>query len=281
MLLFGATSAVGTRLLPLLAARCARITASSRAKQAADGAQHWLRESLPDAAAPDAGTTHVLSLGPLDLFVAWLTRQVPASGLRQVIAFGSTSAATKLDSPAADERALARRLLDAEATLARECARLGSAWTLLRPTLIYGGADDLVARIGRYSARWHVHPRPLGAFGRALRQPVHAGDLAVACIAATDNPAAFNRSFDLGGGEMLPLAQLIARSARAGGNRSLAIPAPLSGLLRVATALRRLPPSAALSPASLRRMAQDQVFDLGPARAALGFEPRGFEPGSP
>ena len=55
---------------------------------------------------------------------------------------------------------------------------------------------------------------------------------------------------------------------------------PLSGLLRVATALRRLPPSAALSPASLRRMAQDQVFDLGPARAALGFEPRGFEPGS-
>lgn len=279
--LFGATSATGVRLLPLLARAGAEVTASSRSTRAAGGAQRWFCEALPAAAPMGAGTTHILSLGPLDLFVDWLARQSPTAALRQIIAFGSTSAATKVDSSAPDERALARRLLDAEAMLARESARLSAAWTLLRPTLIYGGSEDLVARIARFSARWHVHPHPLGALGRALRQPVHAGDLAAATFAAIDNPAACDRSFDLGGAEALSLAQLIARSARAQGNRSLALPAPLSGLLRVAGALGMLPAPAALSPASLQRMAQDQIFDIGPARAALGFDPRAFEPGSP
>ncbi|MBL8243597.1 MAG: hypothetical protein JNL89_05390 [Rhodanobacteraceae bacterium] len=278
--LFGATSAVGRQLLPRLARAAAEVTASSRVAQASDAALHWLQEALPGAAAVDPATTHILSLGPLDLFVDWLAQQAPAGQLRQVIAFGSTSATTKSDSPAATERALARRLLDAEAALARESARLGIAWTLLRPTLIYGGSADLVARIARFSARWHVHPLPLGSFGRALRQPVHAGDLAAATFASIDNPAAFGRSFDLGGAEALSLAQLIARSARAQGNWSLTLPVPLSGLLRVAAVLGWLPARAALSPASLQRMAQDQVFDTGPARAALGYAPRPFQPGA-
>lgn len=278
---FGASSAVGARLLPLLARAGADVSASSRSTRAAVGAQRWLCEALPTAAALGAGSSHILSLGPLDLFVDWLARQPATAALRQIIAFGSTSAATKVDSSAPDERALARRLLDAEAALARESARLGIAWTLLRPTLVYGGSEDLVARIGRFSARWHVHPHLPGALGRALRQPVHAGDLAAATFAAIDNPTAGNRSFDLGGGEALSLAQLIARSARTHGNWSLAVPAPLSSLLRLTGALGLLPARAALSPASLQRMAQDQVFDLAPARAALGFDPRAFEPGSP
>lgn len=278
--LFGATSAVGRQLLPRLAHTAADVTASSRVAQANGPALRWLQEALPGAAAVDPATTHILSLGPLDLFVDWLAQQAPAGCLRQVIAFGSTSATTKSDSPAAAERALARRLIDAEETLARESGRLDIAWTLLRPTLIYGGDNDLVARIARFSARWHVHPLPLGRFGRALRQPVHADDLAVATFAAIDNPAAYGRGFDLGGAEALSLARLIARSARAQGNWSLALPAPFSGLLRVAAVLRLLPASAALSPASLQRMAQDQVFDLGPARTALGYAPRPFQPGA-
>ncbi len=278
--LFGATSAVGMRLLPRLAAAGASVSASSRTARAPAGKLHWRMDALPQAAALAAGTTHVISLGPLDLFIEWLTRQAPESGLRQVIAFGSTSATTKIASSAADERALAQRLLAAEAALDRECARLGVARTLLRPTLIYGGSDDLVARIGQFSRRWHVHPHPVGAIGRALRQPVHVADLASAAFAAVDNPAARGLNFELAGAEALPLAQLLARSARARGNPSFPVPVPFSALLRIAALSGRVPAAAALSPASLARMAQDQVFDIAPARAVLGFAPRPFDPGS-
>ena len=106
--LFGATSAVGRQLLPRLAQATAEVTASSRVPQAGGAALHWLRDALPGAAAVDPATTHILSLGPLDLFVDWLAQQAPAGRLRQVIAFGSTSATTKSDSPAAAERALVR-----------------------------------------------------------------------------------------------------------------------------------------------------------------------------
>jgi nucleoside-diphosphate-sugar epimerase len=281
-MMFGATSAVGSRLLPLLRERNLTVTAVSRRTltgwQQSHPEVHWLSAALADAPSIFAGVTHVLSLGPCDAFVDWLARQPTSSSLRQVIAFGSTSAETKVDSASADERALAASLRDSEARLASECARLGVAWTLLRPTLIYGGADDLVARIGRLAARWHVYPRPLGAVGRALRQPVHAADLAAAVVACIDNPAAFNGRFDLAGQETLSLADLIRRSAHACCSFALPVPMPAEALLRLAGSIGVLPRSSALGAASRTRLARDQVFDTAPARAALGFAPRGFVP---
>jgi uncharacterized protein YbjT (DUF2867 family) len=279
---FGATSPVGSYLLPLLQARQFAVTAFTRRSLTPWREQfpqiHWLQSSLVDAPSIAADTTHVLSLGPCDAFVDWLARQAPGPLLRQVIAFGSTSADTKIDSASADERALAKSLRESEARLARECARLGATWTLLRPTLIYGGADDLVARIGRMAARWHVYPRPLGAIGRALRQPVHAADLAAAVMASIDNPAAFNGRFDLAGQEVLSLAVLIRRSAQASGRMALPLPLPGGLLLRLAGSFGAFAGSARLSGAAATRLARDQVFDSGPARAALGFAPRGFAP---
>jgi nucleoside-diphosphate-sugar epimerase len=280
--LFGATSAVGCHLLPLLQAPQFAVTAFTRRSPTPWRVQfpqiHWLQSSLADAPSIGAGVTHVLSLGPCDAFVDWLARQSTSSSLRQVIAFGSTSAETKIDSASADERALAASLRESEARLASECARIGIAWTLLRPTLIYGGANDLVARIGRMAARWHVYPRPLGAIGRALRQPVHAADLASAVMAGIDNPAAFNGRFDLAGQETLSLAALIRRCAQASGRRALPLPLPGGLLLRLAGSFGAFAGSSRLSGAAATRLARDQVFDTAPARAALGFAPRGFAP---
>lgn len=276
--LFGATSAVGAHLLPRLQAAGCAVVASSRTTQADRAGVRWHRESLPGAAPPDPATTHLICLGPLDLFATWLSWQHPGTTLRQVIAFGSTSVRTKRASAAAGERALAQRLRDAEATLAAECARLRVRWTLLRPTLVHGGDQDLVARIGAIAARWRVYPRPLGRVGRALRQPVHVDDLAQAVLAALDNPAACDRAFDLGGAEVLSLARLCRRAALANTRCAMPLPLPMAWLLRIAATLGLLPASAALSPDSLQRMLQDQTCDNQPARDALGYAPRSFQP---
>ena len=282
LMLFGATSTVGAHLLPLLRERGSTVTAASRGALAPWRERHpdvrWIQSGLADAPAIAAGTTHILSLGPCDLFVDWLARQSPAPSLRQIIAFGSTSADTKIDSGSDDERALAQSLRQSELRLAIECARLGAAWTLLRPTLIYGGSDDLVARIGRIAARWHVYPRPLGRAGQAMRQPVHAADLAKAVIQAIDNPAAFNRRFDLAGQESLSLADLIRRSAKAATPLACPLPVPLGLLLRFAEVLGVTPGKSGLGRSAATRLGRDQLFDSEAAHTALGYTPRAFAP---
>lgn len=280
ILVFGASSAVGAYLLPLLAEGGWPVIAQTRmgVLPADSNSVRWITASLPQAPMPAVPVTHVLSLGPCDLFTDWLRRQQPSANWRQVIAFGSTSANTKIDSGAASERALAQRLRAAEATLAEEAARLRLQWTLLRPTMIYGGSNDLIARIARHAARWHVYPRLLGRVAKARRQPVHAADLALATLAAIDCPAATNQSFDLPGGESLPLAQLVRRAALAGTRWCMPLPLPLAVALKLAWRLGLLPTAAALGPDSLQRLAQDQLFDGSAARSALGYSPRPFEP---
>jgi nucleoside-diphosphate-sugar epimerase len=283
LLVFGATSVVGGYLLPRLASTSWPVTAVSRQQASAheqrDARIDWQLGTLPDACPPPEPTvTHIISLGPFDAFVAWLARQSPSGALRQVIAFGSTSTQTKLDSSSVAERDLAQSLLASEAALARECVRLGVRWTLLRPTLIYGGEHDLVARIGAFAARWHVYPRLLGSAGRARRQPVHADDLASAVVAAIDHEATFDQRVDLPGGEELSLAELIARAARTRTRLTMPIPIPFMLGARLATQLRWIGGSSGLNIDAGARISRDQVFNLGPAAQALGFDPRPFEP---
>lgn len=282
LLLFGATSVVGSYLLPLLAEQSWPVTAVSRRDQPLGHGHNphskWQISALPDSAAPESLVTHILSLGPCDAFVAWLAQQRSGGALRQIIAFGSTSAQTKLDSSSAAERSLAASLQASEAALARECERLGVRWTLLRPTLIYGGEQDLIARIGDFAARWHAYPRLLGSAGRARRQPVHAADLASAVMAAIDQPSAFERCIDLPGSEVLSLSRLIERAAHSRTGLTLPVPIPFALAVQFLAGLRWLPGSARLSSNSLQRMSRDQVFDLAPAAQILGFKPRPFTP---
>ena len=145
-LVFGASGQLGAPLLERLGEAGWRVFAVSRQARSDSPGQHWLRgefaqvEGLPDAV--DA----IFSCGPLDHFARWHA----GARLRcpRVVAFGSTSAATKHASEDEDERDVARRLLAAEASLFERCEARGGSATLLRPTLVYGaGRDQTLTRI--------------------------------------------------------------------------------------------------------------------------------------
>lgn len=272
--LSGATTAAGVALRERLAADAVAVCAlSRRAHPEAPGLQ-WIEADLASAPPAPADCAAWINLGPLDAFVSWLQRQPRAPALQQILSLSSTSVHTKRDSSAAAERALAQRLADAESALQAEGARLGVGTTLLRPTLIYGGANDLVARIGALAARWHVYPWLLGAAAHARRQPVHAADLASAVHAAWRQLGRGHRAYDLPGGETLTLRQLIRRAALAGSTYAMPVPLPAGWLLRLSGGHAQ----AALQRDSLARMARDQLFDAASARAELGYQPRSFQP---
>lgn len=273
----GATSLVGTCLLPLLKQAGVQVTAFSRLESAQgnDGVA-W----RPLAASSPA---HVTEGGELPFWVClapiWVLPEyfalLETHGVRRLVALSSTSRFSKEDSPDPEEQEVAGRLAAAEALVRAWAAERGVGWVILRPTLIYGlGRDKNIVEIARFIRRFGFFPVFGGATG--LRQPVHAQDVAGACLAALALPGSGNCAYNLSGGETLQYREMLARIFAALGLRPLLLPVPLSAF-RVAIALLRfLPRYRKWSSAMAERMNRDLVFDHREAARDLAFKPRPF-----
>ncbi len=269
----GGSGAVGGFLLQRLRAAGYRVVAYTRGGVGvADAGANlsWRQLDLWRADAPSSATT-IVSAGPLDGLVHWLERtSTPA--LTRLIALGSMSIVAKIDSGDPVERHIAHRLRQAEQGLQAICEQRGIAWTLLRPTLIWGAASDrslnTLYRIGR---RWRVVPMPLSEGG--LRQPVHADDVAAACVLALGRDPSAARTIALGGAERLANGLMWSRVIAAAGARPLRLPGP------VLMALSHAPGAGGSNlRATLARWGSDQLADNDAATRILAWQPRGFAP---
>ena len=284
VLVTGATGLVGHYLLSRLCAAGFDVHAVSRRPR--DEAES---EALPPGRASRArwislDLTHgELSLVPVAcLFHAapiWLLPRLlspPADlGLRRLVAFSSTSRFTKRDSSSARERDVARRLREAEEAVQDLCHERGIAWTVFRPTLVYGGGRDRnVSAIARVIRRFGVFP--IAGEGRGRRQPVHADDLAAACLAVLDEPTTFGRGYEMPGGETITYGEMVARIATGVGRAVRTPHLPLPLLRALLGAASRLPGLGHLTPEMADRMNEDLVFDATAARRDFGYDPRPF-----
>lgn len=276
VLVFGASGQIGDGLLPMLRDASCDVVAVSRQQHADSGGLRWIAGALDASLQPPAGPFDAaFSLGPLDVFAQWHERAGPIAP--RVVAFGSTSLATKSGSADAAERDIAQRLRAAEESLFASGSRHGIAVTVLRPTMIYGrGRDRILTRIAAFARRRGFFALPRNATG--LRQPVHADDLAAAAFAVACSTDAGGRAYDLPGGETLRFDAMVART--------LAALSPSPSLLRLSTPLFRLALKGvrgiglvdAVNDAMLDRLDVDLVFDAGDARRDLGYAPRAFAP---
>jgi nucleoside-diphosphate-sugar epimerase len=198
-----------------------------------------------------------------------------AQGARRVVVLSSTSRFTKDDSSDPEEQAIALRLADAEARVQEWAKNRGVEWVILRPTLIYGwGRDKNIAEIARFIRRFGFFP----LFGEAngLRQPIHAADVAGACVAALQTTGAANRAYNISGGETLTYRDMVGRIFTALGLRPRLLTVPLWTFRLALTVLHRLPRYRQWSTAMAERMNRDLVFDHSEAARDLAFEPRFF-----
>ena len=276
VLVTGGSSVVGDYLLPRLAALGHQVTVLSRQAHTEPGWRRVdaAREPVWDESLSD--TEAVINLAPLPL----LSRVLPGApaSLRRVVAVGTTSVYTKSGSSSPKDRELVRQQRAAEQSLFEACAARDIGYTLFRPTLVYDGQrDQNIARIARIICR--VGFFPLAAPGRGLRQPLHADDLAAACVAALS--ATGSKSYELAGGEQLSYRAMLERIFDSLGRKPRILPLPV-GLYRAVIAVARLLPRyRALTPAVAERMNQDMVFDSSAAQRDFGLKPRGFAPGVP
>ena len=276
--ILGARSQVGHFLIPRLVGQGYRVVASSRNPVRSIGlkAVDWRVMDLTDAHETNwpehVGT--VVSLVPVWLLPG-AVEKLAGRGMKRLIAFSSTSRYTKQESDVASEAKLAERLADGEQRLTAECTANNVAWTLFRPTMVYGCAmDSNVFSIASFVRRFGCFF--MAGEGGGCRQPVHADDLAAACSRAMHNTDTYDKSYNLSGGETISyramvtlIFRLLGRKARIYTlNRSL-----LNGLIKIVSVL---PGFRHATPAMLDRMEQDLCFDHSDAVKDFSYAPRGF-----
>jgi uncharacterized protein YbjT (DUF2867 family) len=199
-------------------------------------------------------------------------------GVSRVIAYSSTSRFTKISSDDPGDLDTARTLEAAELAVIETCERLGMQWTIFRPTMIYAGkhGDRNVLDMARVIRRFGFFP----IFGNAkgLRQPVHAADLATASMLSCDNPATFNKSYNLGGGEVLSYKAMVERIFAAMGRKPRFVKTPIWLFELAVFFATKLPRFNHITTSMAKRMQYDMTFPFDDAARDFGYQPRKFSP---
>ena len=259
----GASSLVGECLLPMLRDAEWRVVAFSRHPS-----------PQPSPRRGEGVTPYWICVAPIWVLPDYFAL-IEAAGARRVVVLSSTSRFTKVGSGDTAEQATAAKLIDGETRLQAWAESRGIEWVILRPTLIYGiGRDKNISEIARFIRRFGFFP-VLGE-AKGLRQPIHAEDVAGACLAALQGSDVRSRSYNISGGETLTYREMVARVFTALGRRPRLLTVPLWAFRLAVTTLRCLPRYRQWSAAMAERMNSDLVFDPADAVRDLGFKPRGF-----
>jgi NADH dehydrogenase len=142
----------------------------------------------------------------------------------------------------------------------------GMAWTILRPTWVYGPGD---VSLNRFLAFARSLPFvPMTNLGRQLLAPVFVGDVAALAADALETDAAVERTFEVGGPETMSMRDVLHRAMAVAGLRRPLLPGP-TPLIKLAAWPMRFLPNPPLSPAAVDFVNQPATVDVAPLLEAM------------
>ncbi len=190
------------------------------------------------------------------------------AGLTRAVFVSTTAVTTALPAPSKRVR------LDAEQVIRASSL----AWTIIRPTMIYGAAGDRnIARLLALLRRTPVVPVPGG--GRRLQQPVHVQDLARAVLASALTDASISKIYDVAGPQSLTFRDLLREAGAAVDRRPRLLPVPMRPAIWALHAYEKAASRPRFRAEQLERLSEDKAFDISAAVADLDFRPRSFRIG--
>ncbi len=153
----------------------------------------------------------------------------------------------------------------------------GMAFTILRPSLIYGPGDQFTIRLAEMIRLSPV--LPVIGTGKSRIQPISIDDVVAVIhkIATTDS--FLNEIYEIGGPEQLTYEEVTAAIADAMGVRRPAMHMPLFFVKAAARVLEAVLPRPPLTTDQLIMLQEDTVCSMRDIRDAFGIEPIKFSEG--
>jgi len=147
----------------------------------------------------------------------------------------------------------------------------GLAWTIFRPSIIYGPGDGFVTMLARMVRRLPVVP-VIGS-GRNRLQPVAVEHVAAGFARALLTPASEKQTYAVVGPDAVTLVQLLDLIGSALGRRRVRkVHVPLDVMRPLARAFHALP-GFPVTPDQLLMLEEDSVGDPEPFHSAFGITP--------
>jgi uncharacterized protein YbjT (DUF2867 family) len=188
-------------------------------------------------------------------------RQSGVSRLLQVSALGCSAQSTSYyqQSKAAGEQFVMRSEL---------------AWTVFRPSVVFGQGDQFLNLFARLCRVLPLIPLA-GASTRF--QPVWVEDVARAIAVSLHTPATVAQTLDLAGPRQYTLRQLVEYVGRICGHPRRVVPLPHALAQLQASLMECLPGPTLMSRDNLRSLQTDNISHQGFPASLLGFEPTALE----
>ncbi|TET48183.1 MAG: NAD-dependent epimerase/dehydratase family protein [Actinomycetota bacterium] len=190
------------------------------------------------------------------------------TGLKRVVFISSTTVLIPLESKVKSGKLQSEDLIK----------KSNLDYTILRPSMIYGVADDpSFSRMLKFIKKRNFFVT-FGS-GKNLIQPVYIDDVADAVAKVLDNRTTFKKAYDLAGLEPLKYNEMldIIRGKINTNFKIIRFPAGLSkALISIYARLSRNP---SLTPGQIDRMGIDKAYSYQQAKDDFGFSPVSFEDG--
>ena len=156
--------------------------------------------------------------------------------------------------------------------------RSGLQYCILRPSLIFGPGDGFVTQMLDIMRKAPLI-RPVPGDGNPKFRPVFVDDVAACFAQALTNPAATNKTVDLGGAEELTLNQVLAEIAQCAGIRKPAFHVPMPVMFTVASIAQSILPRPPVTTGQLRMLQEGSTCDVLPMKEIFSLNPIGFSEG--
>jgi nucleoside-diphosphate-sugar epimerase len=197
-----------------------------------------------------------------------IVRAAQTARIRRTIFISTTAIFTQLNAQSKQVRLAAEQAIQAS----------GLQFTILRPTMIYGGPRDRnmwrLIRFMRYSP-----VVPIIGDGNSLQQPIYVDDVARAILGCLSQDQTIGKCYNIAGKHSLPYNEVIDIIARKMNKRIWKphlLSRPIVSLLRL---LERLHIPTPIKTEQVLRLNEDKSFNYEEAANDFGFNPLPFEEG--
>jgi uncharacterized protein YbjT (DUF2867 family) len=147
--------------------------------------------------------------------------------------------------------------------------------TILRPSIVFGPEDDF---FNKFAAIARIAPAlPLIGGGNTRFQPVFAGDVANAVVAAIEGRAGEGKIYELGGPQVQSFKELMQLVLATVERKRLLVPIPFA-LAKLPAALLQLLPKPLLTPDQIELLRTDNVVSEAAEREGRTLRALGIEP---